>query len=73
MHSSRQKNSIYLQEEGIDIEGMDSDAADEDEEALLQAMDAEDAAKLDMEEAEMKVKGENVDAAGKICSKESTF
>ena len=52
---------------------MGSDAEDEDEEALLQAMDADDAVKLDMEEAGMNVKGENADAEGKISSKDSTF
>ena len=60
---------IYcMQEEGIDIEGIDSDGMDEDEEALLQAMDAEDAA-AELDSAEMIMEGETVKVEGKMVSK----
>merc|ERR1711981_829148 len=36
-------------EEGIEMEDMDSDGMEEDEEALLEAMDAEDAAAAEMD------------------------
>ena len=55
-----------LQDDGIDIEGMDSDGMEEDEEALLEAMDAEDAAAAELEDDETKNDNkENVKIEGK--------
>ena len=58
-----------MQEEGIDIEGIDSDGMDEDEEALLEAMDAEDAA-AELDSSEMLIGGESTTVEGKMGLKE---
>ena len=56
----------YLKEEGIDMDDMDSDGMEEDEEALLEAMDAEDAAAAELENNEGLTEGETVKTEGKI-------
>ena len=48
------------------MEDMDSDGMEEDEEALLEAMDAEDAAAAELGKNESANEGELVKAEGKV-------